>query len=244
MEQTQQFELWFRNQSLSAGQAVVYQSTGNVSVSSAPLLQLAWMVAAANPSVYVNFSWTLGYNFVWSNVDDEIASEQVIAADPDSTNQVTLSFNQNGFTFGTPTASTQPGSLLIAEDASVPVESQAITGIGMSGAGTFALTASPNTNLMFTPTASTALTYLITFGTYGVETGDVIPGTLNPPGTVAFPQGVTTMTATLSANNSWTITSGPPPSARDFIEYRAGVGVVSGADGAAAGGKAAFHHGS
>lgn len=231
MTQGPSFELWFENQSLAGGQALVYQPASNVTLTSPAPQQLAWMVVGANPSVSVRFTWSLDYGFLWIDETPARTSQQIVAADPQSANRVALSHNQNGFFFGTPTASSPTGSLMIAEDATIPAASEAVAGISMSGAGTFAVPVRPNTNLTFTPAATSSLSYRISFGSYNLEVGDLlVPATLNPAGTVVFPQGVTAMTAILSPTNTWTIASGAPRRrASSLIEYQAGVGVVASA---------------
>lgn len=229
MSQAQRYELWFDNQSLAGGQAVVYQSLGNVTFSGSTLDQLAWMVTGANPSVLVRFSWSVDYAFVWVSESPSSASQQILPADLQTANRVVLSHNQNGFLFSPPQAATPAGSLLITEDTTVPTVSDAVAGIGMSSAGTFATPARPNTNLSFTPASLSSLTYQITFGSYDLEVGAILTVSgLNPPGTVVFPQGVTAMTATLSAANTWSVVAGAPTRRLShFIDYRAGIGVVS-----------------
>lgn len=229
MTQGQQFQLWFGNQSTSGGQAVVYQDPANVIFGGSGLDQLAWMVAGANPNVWVRFSWSIAYGFLWSAASPAVDSQQIVAADLATANGITLSHNTNGFYFGSPKATSPAGSLLIAEDQSVPSTGQTIVGITMSGAGTLATAARPNTNLTFTPAGVAGLGYLLSFGSYNLEVGAVLtPSSLNPPATVVFPQGTTVMTAILGANNGWAVVPGPPAARRveSFVDYRAGVGIV------------------
>lgn len=222
-----QFELWFENHSSSGGQAVVYQALANVKFNGSGLEQLAWLVTGANPDVWVRFVWQVDYGFVWTDTG-EAESGQHVAADPETSNQISLSYNQFGFQFGPAHAGSPAGTLLIAEDASIPTLNQAVAGIGMDGAGTFAVAARPNQQLAFTPADPADLGYLITFGTYALDVGDVLePATLNPPGTIAFPAGVTAMTAVLDSSNSWTVTPGAPQDPMLFRTYQAGIGFVS-----------------
>ena len=124
-------------------------------------------------------------------------------------NRITLSHNANGFYFGTPKASSPSGSLIVAEDATVPTGSSAVVGITMGGAPSFGTPAAPNQTPVFTPASD--LSYLITFGTYTFQVGDVItPATLNPSGPVSFPIGTSAMTAVLDATNTWKVTPGRP----------------------------------
>lgn len=225
----QQYELWFGNQSSGGGQALVYQDAGNVAFSGSNLLQLAWLVVGANPGVWVRFGWSLSYGFQWQSQSGPAHSYQVIPADPQNANRVVLSHDQNGFRFSAPTASSPAGSLLVAEDASVPTAAAATTGIAMGGAGTFATAVAPNTTLAFVPTSPAQLIYRITFGSTTFAVGDVLtPAVLNPAAAVTFPAGVTTMTAVIDTQNTWTVTAGAPQlRLAAVVDYRAGVGIVA-----------------
>lgn len=231
MTQSDQFELWFGNQSGTGGQALVYQDLANVAFTGQGLQQLAWMVAGANPSVWIRFLWSVDYGFVWSD-ESQTASFQNQPADLQTANQVTLSHNQFGFLFSAPRAGSPAGTLLVAEDGSIPVANQALAGISMSQAGIFAVAAGPNRNLAFTPAASAALSYQITFGQYDFSVGDqIVAATLNPAGDVTFPTGVTVMTAVLDTANRWSVTSGAPSLSRaagySVLTYQAGIGLVA-----------------
>jgi hypothetical protein len=221
------YQLWFNNQSGNGGTACVYQGTGNVK-SSVPASQLAWIVYGANPSTWIQFQWTLDLSFVWI-AQGPPRTQQILPADVGTANSTTLSCNQFGYFFSPPSAGTA-GALVIAESASVPAVNSTVAGIGMSGAGTFGVGASPNQTLFFTP-AVASYAYWITFGQYTLQTGDVLnTPALNNPGQLKFPSGVQIMTAVLDESNQWTVTPGPPPKARIFGEvvvYQAGIGVVS-----------------
>jgi hypothetical protein len=230
MVQGQEFQLWFGNQSTLGGQVVVYQDVSNATFVGSGLNQLAWMVAGANPAVWLRFSWTIAYGFLWSAATPAVDSQQIVSADLATANGITLSHNANGFYFSSPRAASPSGALLIAEDQTVPSTNSAIVGIAMSRAGTLAAAARPNTNLSLTPVAAGSLGYQITFGNYNLEVGAVLtPSSLNPPAAIGFPQGTTVMTAVLGPSNGWTVAPGPPTSRHSdsFIDYRAGIGVVS-----------------
>ncbi len=222
MTQSAELTLWFGNQSSQGGQACIYHNTANVTFSGGTPQQLAWMVAGANPSVWVKFTWSVDYGFLWI---DRASNESFgrAPADLEDANQIPLSSNQYGFLFGTPQAGDPTGALLIQEDGTIPVGSQAVAGISMAGAGTFAAAAAPRQNLAFTPVDTASLGYAITFGPYDLSVGDSItPATLNPSGAITFPAGVTVMTARLNAANAWTVTQGEPSSLpKNYIHYRA-----------------------
>ena len=223
-----QYELWFNNQSLNGGKACVYQNMANVAANLQPK-QLAWMVAGANPEGWVVFKWSLDYAFVWINQGPP-KSYQIKTADLAASNAITLSYNEFGFLFSGQTAGTQSGTLSVKEDDSVPSVNNTVAGIGMNRAGTFAVTAGPNQNLVFTPAPTSGLTYSITFGAYPFQAGDVLDiAMLNHSGLVQFPFGVSSMTAVLNSANAWQITPGRPVNIflENVLIYEAGVGFVA-----------------
>lgn len=218
------YELWFENQSPNPGLACVFHGKGNVTAN-VQLNQLAWMIQGANPGAAIQFRWVLDYAFLWRDQDPP-QSQGIVPADPETANSTVLSRNAFGYKFSSPSAGAS-GQLSIEEDDSVPSENQALVGIGMHGAGTFALNASPNQTCVFTPTQT--LDYHITFGQYTLQVGDVlVPAALNPAGVVRFPAGVTTMTAILDSSNAWSFTPGGPSngSTEKASIYEAGKGVV------------------
>jgi hypothetical protein len=226
MAQGTQYVLWFQNQSTRAGKVCVYQNKGNVTAN-VPPQQLAWMVTGANPSTAVQFIWSFDYAFVWIDQGPP-RSQQIIPADLATANSTTLSRNEFGYNFSPPSTGVT-GQLAIKEDASVPAVNKTVAGIGMSLAGTFAVTAGPNQSLAFTPAALADTSYSITFGQYTFQVGDVIdPNALNTPGVISFPPGVFVMTAILSSANLWSIQPGSLLTAKstaDVVVYQAGKGV-------------------
>lgn len=220
----QSYELWFGNNSTKPGQCCVYQNktntTANVQAS-----QLAWMVSGANTSTWVQFIWTLDYSFVYIDQGPP-RSQQILAADLTASNSTVLSHNQFGYSLSEP--STGSPGLSIKEDGSIPVVNNAVAGIGMGSAGTFAVAASPNQTLFFTPAETSNLSYFITFGDYTFQVGEVLAvKALSNPGTVKFSPGSFAMTATLDSSNIWTITTGRPPgfsTLDDVMIYQAGKG--------------------
>jgi hypothetical protein len=221
------YELWFSNQSTRAGTVCIFQNQVNVAAN-VPPDQLAWIVYGANPSAWVQFKWTLDLSFIWIDQGPP-RSQQVEPADPAAINSITLTYNQFGYLFSNPSAGT-PGTLSIQESAGVPSVNTAMTGIGMSNAGTFGVAASPNQKLVFTPAPVSQYLYSITSGQYTFQTGDALNiNVLNNPGTISFPNGVLAMTAILDSSNQWTINPGKPPKSRtlgEVVVYAAGAGVV------------------
>ena len=219
--------LFFVNNSGSSGKVCVYQAgsnatfQGNVDV-------LAWLLAGANQSTVIRFSWTTDYNFAWFD-NYPPKSSQIIPASLSAANLVRFSKNQYGYYFQPPAKSAAP-SLQIQTDSTIPAFNNTLAGFGMGGAGTFAAPAMPNVSYVFTPVPDTELAYEITFGAYSFGVSDPINvGTLNNPAKISFPIGVNAMTATLNSANAWTITVGAPPAPMaglNVMLYEAGKGIV------------------
>ncbi|MGZ4954894.1 MAG: hypothetical protein ACXV8Q_07255 [Methylobacter sp.] len=231
MSNNQQYNLWFVNQSVSAGKVCVYQDEGNVTANQANLKILAWMLTGANPSVQVNFKWTTDYNFAWFDYSSP-RSQQIIAASIDTGNSVKFSRNQYGYYFQAPTTNSPSGQLSIQSDNSIPLVDTTVVGIGLHNAGTFAYPAKPNINSVFKPVQDSNLKYWISFGSYLFEENDPIDVlSLNVPAKISFPYGVYKMTAVLNPDNQWTIYPGPPDTLNilrmsPMIVYEAGKGIV------------------
>jgi hypothetical protein len=227
----QQHNLWFVNGSVRSGKVCVYHDKSNVKSNDLDLDVLAWMLTGANPSVVVQFTWTIDYNFAWFNYESP-RSQEFKPADLSTTNSIVLSHNQYGFYFQQPQSVSVNQQLLISEDDSLPSVNNAVVGIGMHDAGTFGAAVTPNNKLTFTP--ATKLSYWISFGQYTFEVNDpLIISTLNNPGKISFPYGVYTMTATLNQDNTWTIKVGQPSQevvaqaqASRCLHYEAGKGVM------------------
>ena len=222
-----QMYLFFVNNSGSSGKVCVYQPPSNATFQG-NVEVLAWLLTGANQSTMIRFSWTTDYNFAWFD-NAPPKSSQIIAASLDKANVVQFRKNQYGYYFQPP-AKGAAANLAIQSDSTIPAVNNAVAGFGMAGAGTFAAPAGPNLRYVFIPVADADLSYGITFGAYSFAVSDPINvGTLNSPGTVRFPYGVDTMTATLSSANAWTITVGAPAgraAGLDIIHYEAGKGVV------------------
>lgn len=221
--------LFFVNQSAVGGKVCVYQPEGNATFPG-HVETLAWLVTGANPSTMVRFSWTTDYDFAWFD-NSTPKSSQIIPASLGTASVVRFSKNEYGYYFQSP-AKGSSTSLQVQTDSTIPAVNKTIAGFGMGGAGTFAAPALPNVSYLFTPVADDDLSYDITFGAYSFGVGDAINvGTLNNPGTIKFPIGVDTMTATLSPANTWTITAGKPAlqatATLGVVLYEAGRGVVS-----------------
>jgi len=234
MSGNQEYNLWFVNQSSNAGKVCVYQDSGNIVFNRVNPKVLAWMLTGANPLVQVNFKWATDYDFVWFDYALP-ETQQIVAANVSAGESITLSQNQYGYYFQMPTSGTSSGQLSVQADGSIPSFSTAIVGIGMHGAGTFAFSAEPNINSVFTPVPDADLVYWISFGTYLFDENDPIDvSMLNMPTKISFPFGVYTMTAVLNSQNQWAIYPGTPTTVNakqisqlTIYEYEAGKGILS-----------------
>jgi rhizosphere induced protein len=198
------YSLIFQNNSSNGWTAAVYQQAPNISQQD--VMSLAWFAQAADPSTTVTFYWQINYDFVWSETGTLVpgvlfSASQNWSTNPEGqNNQVGFTYGNGGpFTFNNQTAGPQQGTLYIAQDGTIP-ENTAAVGIAMSGAGTFVVQAEPNITASFTPTPN----YWITFGDY--VQGQVMDiQQITSAAQIVFPVNVTSMTATLNANNSWTV---------------------------------------
>jgi hypothetical protein len=230
MSNVQQYNLWFVNQSSSAGKVCVYQDNSNVTFNQSDPAVLAWMLTGANPSVQVNFQWATDYDFAWFDYGSP-GTQQIIGANLNTDNAVTFRLNQYGYYFQTLTSGSS-GQLSVQSDGSIPTVNHAVVGIGMHGAGTFTFPAKPNINSLFTPIQDANLAYWISFGYYLFEVNDPIDvSILNTSAKISFPYGVYTMTAVLDVQNLWTIYPGPPVTTNaervsQVTVYEAGKGVL------------------
>lgn len=220
-----QYTLRVVNDSTNFVDMCMYQQDPNLGVPNA--LSLAWFAKPAYPTTTVMFRWTVDYSFIWSETGTLIPgvyfdASQVWPADPSvvgtssdarAGNQIGFSHpSSNAYTFtSTATPSAQAGSLYVKEDANIPLK-RASVGIGMSGAGTFAVQSQPNLNLTFTPHPI----YYLAAGTY--TQGEVLDiGSVTNPTGIRFPAGVVSMTARLTENNTWDVN---PTSRLNALEHK------------------------
>ena len=200
-----QLQLILVNNSLNPGNLVVFQQVGS-GPSTDPL---AWFSKYVYPNTQVSFSWDpTDYDFVWAGTGKITSgvvfdASQVVPAKLGTANQITLSYDSSNhvFFFNHQTAGQQENVFTILEDASLPANAAAV-GIGMAGRATFAVQAMPNMNVQFNPTNAG---YWVTFGT--IQQGEFFTSeTTLTPVQVQFPVNVNSMTVTLNADNTWTVT--------------------------------------
>lgn len=229
MDAVTEYALWFVNNAAVGGNVCVFQNADNVTVSGGGEIKtLAWMVTGANTGSEIKFVWDTNYNYVWFNYTP-ILTQGITSATLGS--QLTLSENQYGYIFSSPATGTA-GEFSVVMDQSIPAVNDTVAGIGMSGAGTFAVAAQPNITPRFTPAESADLTYLINFNCDNAVNSVINLANITNATTITFPYGVDTMTATYNIDGTWTLTNGAPPQARSINSasnnqyiYQPGVGV-------------------
>jgi hypothetical protein len=206
---TTDYALWFVNNYSIGVNVCVYQDIGNVTKSGIGSLDaLAWMVTGANSGSQVKFIWTTRYQYVWFAYGPPL-TQAFLAATLSS--QVTLSKNTFGYQFSAP-AQGNAGQFSIAMDTSIPPVrvSEVVAGIGMDGAGTLAVAASPNISVGFTPVSDAGLVYWISAGYSGSVNDIIVPSGMNAPQKIAYPPGIVEITAQYNADGTWTVSNGPP----------------------------------
>ncbi|SDN97239.1 hypothetical protein [Ensifer sp. YR511] len=169
------------------------------------ILSLAWLARPTAPGSRVTFTWSLDYCFTWSETGVlqpglAFSASQVRPANPDGENMIQLTEDEYGATmFANPSTNGAPGSLTIEQLSNV-VPNRTAVGIGMSGAGTFAIQAAPNMTAVFTPHPN----YWVVFGNY--EMGDVIDvEDITGAVEVIYGGSLTSRAATLGLDNLITI---------------------------------------
>jgi hypothetical protein len=115
-------------------------------------------------------------------------------------NSATLTNANGAFQFVQGQGSSVPaGSVGVTMDNTIPLNTASIA-FGQSGAPVFAVPAQPNFNVVFTPRPS----YWLTAGQYQQGQALAVEQITNNV-QIVFPPGVTSMTATLNQDNTWTV---------------------------------------
>lgn len=170
------------------------------------MVSLAWFSEPAHPGTTVEFDWSIIYNFVWSRQGELIPGVTFKASQTINTEPSDITKNSIGFTkeagayrFTETNRTTKSGTLGIYTDQTVP-HGEASVGVGMSGSGTFAVTATPNYSFAFTPHPK----YWVVFGTY--EKGEVMDiESLTSTAEIIFEPDVYSMKAILKNDNTWEV---------------------------------------
>lgn len=199
-----QYSIQFVNNSTNSGDFCVFQTPPDMSNSN--ILSLAWLTKRCHPKNYrLKFTWSIDYNFTWSEVGELIPgvvfdAHQLWPADLVTANHVDFTRYDGAYTFLDQRKGAQAGNLYIHQDDTIPLR-EASVGIAMGGKASFAVEAQPNLTEVFIPHP----TYWVAFGDY-VEGQVLDVETITNKAVVEFPPNVYNMTATLGADNAWTIT--------------------------------------
>jgi hypothetical protein len=197
-----QYTLVFVNHSSRVAAVCVFQQDPGLNVRN--LETVAWLVKPAASTSVVTLQWTAELDFVWSETGKLApgvlaGSAQVWPADLSTKNQLTFTMTGGAYTFENQTKG--PAGLTILQSSTIPAL-QASVGIGAAGKATFIVQAQPNQPLTFKP--STTPEYWISFGSY--LSGQVLDvAAIADKTQVLFPVNVYSMTATLNADNTWTV---------------------------------------
>ncbi len=199
----QNYSLTVTNNSKMFGNICVFQKLPNQPDN---IVSLAWFSEPAHPGTTVEFDWKLVYDFVWSNQGVLIPgvsfkASQTSEAEPSDITKNSIGFvkEKGAYRFGETTKTTKAGRLGIYTDQSVP-HGEASVGVGMSGSGVFAVTATPNYSFVFEPHPK----YYIAFGTY--EQGDVMDiESLTNAAEIVFDTDIYSMKAELQSDNTWKV---------------------------------------
>jgi len=197
------YSLTVQNNSRNYGNICVFQTMPDQPQN---MLSLAWFSKAAHPDTTVEFDWTTQYNFVWSDQGElkpgiTFRASQVRDADPSDITKNSIGFikEHDAYRFSEIEKITKEGNLGIYTNQSVP-HGDASVGIGMSGNGTFVVTATPNYNFTFLPHPR----YWVSFGTY--EVGEVMDiESMSNIVEVKYDPDVFDKIITLNSDNTWSV---------------------------------------
>lgn len=194
----------FVNNSLNSGTVYLYQT--DPTLSTPPASSLAWLAYGTNPGVINTILWSTQYSMFWSSTTTPLNPGTVVTASQNlpcglsTNNEVTFTKNAFGYRFQNQTTGSPAGSIIIFQDSTIPADS-AYIGIGMAGAGSFAIMAQPNITTLFTPDP----TYWVAFSLTQVQQGTVLVTQSTNSAKITFPSNTYTCTATLDKNNTWSL---------------------------------------
>lgn len=197
------YSLTVHNNSRNYGNICVFQTLPDQPQN---IVSLAWFSKAAHAGTSVEFEWKTTYDFVWSDQGElkpgiTFKASQVIEADPADITKNSIGFvkEYDAYRFEATPKTTREGNLGIYTNQTVP-HGEASVGIGMSGNGTFVVTATPNYNFVFQPHPR----YWVAFGTYKV--GEVMDiESMSNIVEVKYDPDVYNKVLTLNSDNTWSI---------------------------------------
>jgi len=186
-------------------------------------LSLAWLTQQINATNQYVFTWEITWGFAWSASGTtpgyQWAGSGTLAADPNSTTESKAEFAYNGDFQLTPATSTPTGDTLwITDSPTVPLPSKQPSSVGVTLGGSPASVTNAGPNLYQTFTLHP--TYYIDAGNY--VKGQMVDGdSVTQLQELTFAGGSTALTATLSADNTWTVGNSSDVNFADVLDERA-----------------------
>lgn len=208
---SQTYTLTFVNNTDTTQDFVCYQKPSSVEGSPLPLV---WFAIPIAPTASVSFSWTVDYQFVWSEVGKlgagiPFRASQALDASPAGLNIVTLTRDPEGAYMFEELDSGGPQGQLTVRQTSTVLSDDVAVGLNMkitsapphsAGTGIYVAQAAPNFQTMFSPMPS----YWVTAGQY--RPGQVLDlEQLTNTAEVVFPAAAYDMKASLAADETWTV---------------------------------------
>jgi len=192
------YSITITNQSAHSDYLMVFQQDPG---SLAPdAMALAWFSKFSNPGSTDLFSWQITWGFSWADTGTLAAGATFAVSQQTSAsngNQITLS-NNGAYEFVDQTDGPDANLFYIVEDGSIPVDASGSVGITMYGNTVYAVQATPNTNLTFTPHPQ----YFLAYGNY--TPGLVLDlSAVNKPLPLTYEAGIYSLAVTLNPDDSW-----------------------------------------
>lgn len=199
------YRLAVTNDSSTFETFAVYQDDPDLGVPN--VMNLAWLVKSAQPGQSVVFEWTTDFDFLlWG--DNGVNPSQSVPANPDDLNhnqiELTYAYGLYSFQPSQPLPDPELGSLYVRESSTIPVDSYASVGLGMSGAPLYSTRAQPNMQLTFTPHPNQHL--FLTAGTFSAgQNLDVQQ--ISTAAEIDYAPDVVSVHAILNRNNVWKVSA-------------------------------------
>jgi hypothetical protein len=170
-------------------------------------VDLAWLTQQIDSNNQYTFTWEMWWGFGWAaegaQPGYQWSSSGTLPADPDSPTGCAASFNYDGGFSLEPGNGNPDGSHLTVDDSpEIPTPGQQASSVGVTLGGSPAcvLDAGPNQHQVFT-----------LHPTYYIDAGNYVPGQMVDSFEVSglqqldYAGGVTALTATLGADNTWSV---------------------------------------
>jgi len=198
-----EYELIINNDSQTDGYAMIFceqPDSGGLK-----LRTYAWQTKFLYSGVQALFKWQIQWGFMWRQTDAAIASQQVVPADPESTNQIELQYDSEhqAFRFSELSQGNERGCISIIADSSVPLNTVEV-GLALAGNPTCMTVALPNTVNIFKPRPC----YWLVFSETN-ETGPVDIASLTNAVAINFQANIYSLTATIQKDGTITVENTP-----------------------------------